>query len=448
MTQSSDTQSKTQPSGKCPFNSANSLTADDPRYAQLFDIVKETAAHGSEVHGDLSPAMNALRERAPVLKGSLRELLNLPVGHHGYSKERQHYTLLSFALCDRALRENLLFSSEVYKESPGVQRLGKTILEMTGDEHRNYRAVVQPMFLRPKAVNWWKPNWIDDAVNSLLDRLLDRDVTDLNFDLCARLPVYVVTRGIGMSGESALQFREHLQRSSVAARGVDPAEVQRSAAEVSRMLKELITERRKEPGDDVISGLINNDLKLPDGSTRKLSDDEIFGYCRLIMLAGGGTTWRQLGITLIALLSDYRFWEACREDRSLIEPAINEGARWLPTDPIFARLVMEDVELEGVHIPAGSRVDMCLGAANRDPIRWENPDVFDLFRPQQSHLGFGMGPHRCLGMEIAKQEMVAAINGLLDRFPNMTLDKQAPAPELLGGLEQRGMSAVPVKLRA
>lgn len=438
-----------QPSGKCPFSSGsdNSLTSDDPRYAQLFDIVKETAAHGSEVLGDLSPAMNALRERAPVLKGSLRELLDLPSGHHGYSKERQHYTLLSFPLCDRALRENLLFSSEVYKESPGVQRLGKTILEMTGDEHRNYRAVVQPMFLRPKAVNWWKPNWIDDAVNSLLDRLLDRDATDLNFDLCARLPVYVVTRGIGMSGESALLFREHLQRSSVAARGVDPAEVQRSAAEVSRMLKELITERRKEAGDDVISGLISNDLKLPDGSTRKLSDDEIFGYCRLIMLAGGGTTWRQLGITLIALLSDYRFWEACRADRSLIEPAINEGARWLPTDPIFARLVMQDVELEGVHIPAGSRVDMCLGAANRDPSRWQNPDVFDLFRPAQSHLGFGMGPHRCLGMEIAKQEMVAAINGLLDRFPNMTLDPQAPVPELLGGLEQRGMSAVPVRLR-
>jgi cytochrome P450 len=88
---------------------------------------------------------------------------------------------------------------------------------------------------------------------------------------------------------------------------------------------------------------------------------------------------------------------------------------------------------------------MCLGAGNRDPARWENPDVYDLFRPYQSHLGFGMGPHRCLGMEVALQEMITAVNGLIDRFPNMRLDPQAPAPQILGGLHQRGMSTVPVR---
>lgn len=420
------------------------LTADDPRYKALFDITKE--ASGGEIYGDLTPKMTALRDKAPVQKGSLRELLGVPAVHMAYDTPRQHYTLFTFELCDRAFRENQLFSSAVYNESPGVKNMGKVILRMTGEEHRCLRAVAQPMFLRPRTVDWWKPNWIDDAVDALLGRLEGRETADLNMDLCARLPVNVVTRGIGMKGENALVFREHLEKSTIEARHLDPQVVKHSADEVSRMLRELIIERRAEPADDVISGLVHNDLQLPDGSTRKLTDEEIFSYCRLIMLAGGGTTWRQLGITLHQLLTNRMFWESCREDRNLIPLAIEEAARWMPTDPVFARLVMEDIELEGVEIPAGSRVDLCLGAANRDPSRWENPDTYNIFRPLQSHLGFGMGPHRCLGMDVAKQEMIVAINGLMDRFPNLRLDESAPTPELLGGVEQRGMSAVPVKL--
>jgi cytochrome P450 len=425
---------------------SQTLTADDPRYRKLFDIAAETLDMSGRVEGDLTPAMNALRDRAPVMKGSLRELLKLPEVHQQFDRPREHYTLLSFAYCDRALCDNLLFSSEVYKESPGVRRLGPVILAMTGDEHRRYRSVVQPMFLRPKAETLWRQSWIDSAVTALVDRFSDWDKVDLNLELCARLPVHVVTRGVGMTGDDALIFREHLLRSSIASRQLPPHEVEHSAREVSRMLKELITERRKAPQDDVISTLAHNDLRLADGGTRKLTDEEVFGYCRLIMLAGGGTTWRQLGITLHALLKDYRLWEACREDRSLIPKAIDESARWMPTDPTFPRLVMEDVELGDVKIPKGARVDLCFGSANRDPARWENPDVYDPFRPFQPHLGFGRGPHQCLGMNVAKQEMISAISALLDRYPYMELDKSAPAPELLGGLEQRGMSAVPVRL--
>lgn len=421
------------------------LTSDDPRYKELFDITKEVA--GDKIYGDLTPKMNALRDQAPVMKGSLRELLGVPAVHMAYDTPRQHYTLFTFQLCDRALRENLLFSSEVYNESPGVKSMGKVILRLTGNEHRRLRAVAQPMFIRPRASDWWKPNWIEEAVDALLSRLEGRGSADLNMDLCARLPVNVITRGIGMKGENALVFREHLEKSTIEARHLDPETVKHSAGEVARMLKELITERRAQPADDVISGLAHNDLQLSDGTTRKLTDDEVFSYCRLIMLAGGGTTWRQLGITLHQLLSNPDFWAACRADRNLIPLAIEESARWMPTDPIFARLVMEDVELEGVKIPAGSRVDMCLGAANRDPSRWENPDVYNPFRPFQPHLGFGMGPHRCLGMDVAKQEMIVAMNGLMDRFPNLALDHSAPAPELLGGVEQRGMSSVPVTLK-
>ncbi len=427
---------------------ADSITADDDRYSDLFDVVKEVRSHGGAVYGDLSPAMSALRDKASVQKGSLRELLELPPEPHAmFENERPHYTLFSYDMCNKALRENLLFSSEVYEESPGVRQLGKVILKMVGDEHMRYRRVVQPMFIRPKAINWWRKNWIDGAVASLLDRLESMDRADLNLDLCARLPVSIVTQGMGLSGEDALTFRMHLQKSMMS-RTLPMEEVMQASAEVQRMLKEVIAQRRVEPREDVVSELLKGELELEDGGKRPLEDDEIFSYCRLIILAGGGTTWRQLGITLYQLLRNCQLWEACREDRGLIEAAIEESARWMPTDPTFPRLVKEDVELEGVKIPAGSRIDMCLGAANRDPSVYPDPDVYDIHRkPERPHLGFGMGPHRCLGLEVSKQEMIAAIEGLLDRFPNMKLDPDAPEPQLLGGLEQRGMSAIPVILR-
>jgi cytochrome P450 len=424
----------------------NMLTADDPRYLEMFDPAKEAVSQGGMVLGDLTDAMNALRNKGPLLKGSLLELMGLPEAHPRYNQPREHYTLFSFELCDRAFRENLLFSSKVYTESAGVTQLGNVVLMMVGDEHRRQRSVVQPMFVRPRVSTWWKRNWIDDAVNTLLDRLHDKQTADLNQELCARLPVHVVSRGMGLSGEDALTFRDHLLRMMMGHRG-DPSEAARAATEANRMLSELISLRRKEPGDDVVSALIANELKLADGTTRKLTDEEIFVHCRLIILAGGGTTWRQLGITLHALLTHPGLWKACNENRELIESAINEGVRWRPTDPMFPRLVTEDVELAGVRILAGSRVDVCLGAANRDPARWDRPDEYDIYRPAQYHLGFGLGPHQCLGQYVAKQEMMSAINGLMDRFPDMHLDEKAPAPQLVGGLEQRGFTAIPVVFR-
>ena len=423
----------------------NDLTTDDPRYRELFDPAKEAQASSGMVVPDLTPAMCALRERGPVLPGSLRQLLNLPALHHGFDRERPHYTIFSYAACERAFRENMVFSSEVYKESPGVRMLGNTILQMVGREHREQRGVVQPMFVLPTVMEVWKKNWIDEAVDTLVERFVGRDSAELNLELCARLPLYVVTRGMGLRGDEALNFREQLLQSSILSRK-DPQAALRAAAEVSSILKRLIEARRARPSDDVVSSLIQNDVRLSEGGTRKLSDEEIFSHCRLIILAGGGTTWRQLGITLHALLTHYELWRACCAEPKLIEASVEEAARWRPTDPTFPRLVQRDVEVEGVPIAAGSRVDLCLGAANRDPARWKDPDVFDIYRPKQAHLAFGQGPHQCLGINVARQEMITAIAALMQRFPNMKLDANAPEPQLVGGLEQRGVTALPVRL--
>jgi len=426
---------------------ADTLTSDDPRYAKLFDVKEEASANGGQVFSDLTGAMCALRDIAPVQKGSLHHLLQLPeVGPGQYDTEREHYTLFSFENCDRAFRNNLLYSSEVYDESPGVRMMGDVILKMVGERHMNYRKLVQPMFVRPEAIKHWRPRWIEGAVKTLLDRIMGQDAVDLNLELCARLPVHIVTEGMGLGGAAALEFREHLLTSTILSRTLPQEQVAHSYAEVARMLNELIEARRQDPQDDVVSALVAAELEGEAGGPRQLTNEEIFSYCRLIMLAGGGTTWRQLGITLVSLLSRRHFWEACADNRDLIEPAIEEGARWLPTDPTFPRLLTEDVTVDGVDIPAGARVDLCLASANRDPARWDNPHEFDIHRPRQSHLAFGIGAHRCLGMEVAKQEMLEAINGLMDRFPNIALNQDAEAPVLMGGLHQRGYSPIQVKL--
>lgn len=419
------------------------VATDDARYRQLFDVRHEAAKMGNEAAFDFNDALNDLRERGPVLAGSLRKLLGLD-GGLPYAIDRPTYTALTFQACERALRENETFTSFAYNDLPSTKAMGPIILNRIGDDHRRFKATAQPMFIKPATMNWWRPNWIDDTVQALLDRIAGLSRVDLNAELCARLPLLVVSRGVGLRGEDALTFREHLVKSG--ARHVTAAEREVSANEVQRMLGELITARRAQPGDDVVSGLIAADFETADGAIRKLQDDEVLGFSRHLLLAGGGTTWRQLGITIHALLSHDGAWAACREDRALVPDAVEEAARWNITGPVFPRLVLEDTDLEGVRIPAYSRVDVCLGAGNRDPVRWDNPDVFDIRRKRQTHLGFGLGPHLCLGQHVARQMMIVTINGLLDRFPDMSLDPAAPPPQLTGGLEQRGMSAIPVVL--
>ena len=419
----------------------NALTIEDARYRTLFDVGNEARNIGNVADFDTNAAMNALRARGPVLAGSLRELLG--VGERKqYDTDRPSYTALSYKACDIAFRENEVFSSFAYNDIPGFRSMGPIMLNRIGADHRRFRATGAAMFAKPVALNWWRSNWIDETVDTLLTHIGTLGRADLNSELCARLPLHVVSRGVGLRGEDALTFRAHLVK-SMSGHGGSPEDQRNAAAAVQQMLRDLIAARRTERADDVVSGLIGADFETGEG-IRKLNDEEVMGFSRHLLLAGGGTTWRQLGIAIHALLSNHRFWEACRGKRALAADAVEEAVRWNATGPVFPRLVLEEVELEGVTIPAMSRVDVCLGAGNRDPERWDNSDAFDIFRKRQAHLGYGMGPHLCVGQHVARQMMIAAIEGLLDRFPRMRLDPDAPPQRLTGGLEQRGMSAIPV----
>jgi cytochrome P450 len=422
------------------------LVADDTLYEELYDVRREAQDSGNLVEQDMNPAIGALRERGGVQKGFLRALLGLPwYNRHVMAHGRAGYTTLSWDACNIAFRDHERFSSHImHHPNPGDEKvLG--ILEMDEPEHRAYRATLQPLFVKPRTLTWWRERWINEIVDTLIGNLARRDRAELNLQLCARVPVHTITRAIGMKGDDALVFRTALLKCNAHGR-VSPEDQAAARRTVDSMLETVIAKRRVAPEDDLISHLVQAKLEL-DGETRPLTDREILINVKLVMLAGGGTSWRQMGITIWALLTHLDQFEAVKADRKLIDDAIEESVRWNPTDPVFSRLAVCDTEILGLPIPEGAAVEICLAAANRDPARWDNPDAYDLHRPLQPHMGFGLGTHQCLGMNVARSEINVAINKLMDAFPALRLDPDAPAPFLTGGLEQRGMSGLHVLLR-
>ena len=422
-----------------------SVIDDDDLYEALYDVRREAEEMGNYIDHDPYPLMNGLRERAPVQQGFLRQLMELPPFHrHKGSLDREGYTCFSFAACEMAFRDNVNLSNNVYHfDGSPPKTMG--ILEMDNPEHHAFRAAEQSLFIRPKAQKWWREHFIDRLVEDLVSDLAHRDRAELNLQLCARVPVHTITRAVGLRGEDALLFRNALIGASANRHGLEA----RIAAHgtVQRLLMEQITRRRSEGGEDIISWLIAAEITPPGEPPRHLTDDEIVTFARLILLAGGGTTWRQLGIVLLALLSHPDQFEAVKADRKLIDAAIEESLRWNPTNPTFSRVALVDTQLGDLTIPRGAVLDICLGAANRDPTRWDNPDGFDLHRPFQQHLGTGIGAHMCLGRFVAQAEMNVTINRLLDHFPNLRFDPDQATPYVTGGLEQRGVSSLPVLLK-
>ncbi len=425
------------------------LTTDDPLYEELYDVRREAEGIGNLVDVEAAvPRLHALRAEAPVHKGRVRELLGLPHhDRHVRAKGRQHYTALSYDACETAFRDPQTFSNSVQGNDNPANEKTMGILEMDPPMHRAYRRTIQPRFLMPEAMGWWRTKTIDGIVQRLIARMAAKDRAELNLDFCARVPVYTITTAIGLGGDEALRFRHAYLNSTSSSRTVSMEDRIRNFQIVEDTLIALIAARRAEPRDDLISFLLKTKLMMPGEPPRPLTDREIMAHAKLVMVAGGGTSWRQMGIALYALLTHPDQFAAVKEDRGLIGDAIEESLRWNPTAPYFYRMVMNDTEFYGHEIPAGSVMELCLGPANRDPSRWERPDEFDMHREKLTNMAFGLGTHRCLGMNVARVEIETGINALLDAFPNLRLDPAAEAPFMTGGLEQQGVSGLPVLLR-
>jgi cytochrome P450 len=408
-------------------------TDDDDPFA-VFD-----AATGSGTVRDPYPKLAALRAGCPVHKGNLAAEFGIPDLPQPMMSERgEYYHALSHETVVEVLRDGETFSSRGYAASVGLV-MGHSILEMDDPEHTRYRALIQQAFTL-RELERWEVKLVSPVVHRLIDRFVDRGRADLVRELTFPFPIQVIAGMLGLDEADLPQF--HRWAVELISIGID---VQRGFA-ASQSLRDyfagILSARRREPHDDVISLLAQAEL---DG--QRLTDEEIFAFLRLLLPAGAETTYRSSSNLFFGLLAHPDQLEAVRRDRSLVRRATEEGLRWEPPLTGIARTATRDVELGGVPIPAGAVVTVALGAANRDPMRYPDPDRFDVHREQRPHVAFAYGAHTCLGMHLARMETRVVLEAVLDRLRDLRLDPTAGDVHI-SGLAFRAPRSLPVVFAA
>jgi cytochrome P450 len=313
--------------------------------------------------------------------------------------------------------------------------MGHTILEMDEPEHGRYRALLQQAF-GLKAMEHWEQAIVGPIVNDLIDRFGARGRADLVRELTLPFPIQVIAAMLGLPAADLPQF--HRWAVELISITVDIMRGVEASQKLRDYFAGILAERRRQPSVDLISVLALAEL---DG--QRLIDEEIFAFLRLLLPAGAETTYRSSSNLLLGLLSRPEQLAALRADRTLMKRAIEEGLRWEPPLTNIARLAMRDAEVQGVRIPRGAVVGVCIGAANRDEARWEHPDVFDMFRTPKPHMAFAYGAHTCLGMHLARMETRVMLDAVLDRLPALRLDPEAEDVHVTG-LSFRAPRRLPV----
>jgi cytochrome P450 len=392
-------------------------------------------AQGAFVVENPYPRFAELLVAAPVHEGTVGQLFGLAEGfEEALLGDARAYTVLSYRGVEQVLREHETFSSSGYAASMGVV-MGHTILEMDEPEHHRYRSLVQQAFTR-REMQRWETEIVRPIVRGLIDRFADRGRADLVAELTFTFPNQVIATAMGLPEEDRPQFyRWAVEITNIAA---EPERGLAASAAVGEYLGRLAEERRTRPGGDLISLLAAAEL---DG--QQLTIEEILAFCRLLLPAGSETTYRSSSNLLHGLLSNPDQLAAVRADRSLIPQAIEEGLRWEPPLTGISRTAVRDAVVDGVPVPAGASIGVCIGAANHDPSVFERPHDFDVFRPMRNHLAFATGPHMCLGMHLARMETAVMLNAVLDRLPNLRFDPDAEVPPITG-LTFRAPRSLPV----
>ena len=384
---------------------------------------------------DPYPRMHELRRQSPVHTGPI----DLGDGATPADPNRPPpVTVFGFDEVVQVLRDGETYSSAVYEGIMGMV-MGRTILQMDEPEHRINRALVSQSF-RSKVLEHWEESLVAVVVNELIDGFIDAGRADLVREVTFNFPAQVIAHILGLPRADYPSFqRWAIELTSVAAnweRGMA------ASAALREYFAAVMEERRKTPGDDLISDLVRVEV---DGT--RLTDEEIYSFLRLLLPAGVETTYRASGNLLLALLGDRTQFDALYNDRSLFPEAFEEALRWEPPVTVILRRATRDTELAGVQVAAGADVALLLGAANRDERKYADPDRYDMFRPGRQHLGFGFGVHVCLGMHLARMESRVAITTLFDRLGPFSLDPSAEAPHI-EGMAFRSPLSLPVVFAA
>ncbi|MEU2771606.1 cytochrome P450 [Streptomyces sp. NPDC007162] len=315
------------------------------------------------------------------------------------------------------------------------------MLDLEPPDHTRIRRLVSKAFT-PRTVERLRP-YVARLAGELVDGLVEKGGGDLLTDVAEPLPVAVIAEMLGIPEADRGPLRpwsadicgmyELNPPQETAAKAV------RASAEFSAYLRELIAERRRRPGDDLISGLI----EAHDEDDR-LTEQEMISTAVLLLNAGHEATVNATVNGWYALFRNPAQLAALRADHSLVPTAIEELMRYDTPLQLFERWVLDEIEVDGTTIPRGAEIAMLFGSANHDPAVFQAPDRLDLTRRDNPHISFSAGIHYCIGAPLARIELAASMTALLERAPTLTL---AAEPERKPNFVIRGLEGLRVEVR-
>jgi cytochrome P450 len=311
---------------------------------------------------------------------------------------------------------------EVFAGRSGANEKERTFAGADPPQHDVHRRMLASSFMAKRAVR------MRPAIQHLASELLDdmmvmSQPVDLVSTYALPIPTAVICWLLGVPVEDHLFFQE---RASVRMNVNDPPElVAKATSELMDYLSELVTERERKPDDDLISKLLEEQVR-----TGHLTRYELVDMARMLLTAGHGTTASMIGLSVLVLLKNPDQLQEMLHDPGLVAGAIDELLRYLTVAQLLVgRVATEDIELSGRIIRAGDGVRALLSSANRDIRVFGDPDSFDIHRSApSSHLAFGYGLHECLGQHFVRVEMEVALTALFRRLPTLRL--AVPVDEL------------------
>ena len=288
---------------------------------------------------------------------------------------------------------------------------------------------------------------IEEISNQLLDEAAKQETVDFIRMFALPLPLTVISDMMGVPAKDRAKFHKWTANFIDSASSANPRTMLPqlpNAFLMNRFLRQLITLRRSDPQDDLITALVRAE-ELGD----KLNEDELVAMLFILLLAGHETTVNLLGNGTLALLEHLDQLDKLKANPELIDTAVEEILRFTnPVQQIAPRYALEDVELHGQHIPKGASVMCGIASANRDESVFPNADQFDITRNPNRHIAFGLGIHYCLGAPLARLEGKIALQVLLNRYPNLELALPADQLQWRASGALRGLKSLPIRLNA
>ena len=328
----------------------------------------------------------------------------------------------------RVLSDYAVFSSAFGGQGP----LGSSLISMDPPRHRQLRNLVTQAFT-PRAVAQLSGR-ITAIVNDLLDRVIATGRMDVIDDLAYPLPVIVIAEMLGIPQEDRQRFKIW----SDAVVGASYPEGGNPQAEMSAYFLNMIEQRRHEAKDDLITALLNAQI---DG--QHLNQQELLGFCILLLVAGNETTTNLVGNAFLCFDEHPEVMEQLRAEPALMPGAIEEVLRYRSPVQFMSRRAIADITLEGHNIRADQEVLAWIGSANRDERQFPNPDLFDIKRTPNRHIAFGHGIHFCVGAPLARLESKIALTLMLERLQEIKRVRSVPL-QATGSAVVYGVQHLPI----